>query len=309
MRAVLVVNPKATATTAAGRDVLAHALASQVKLEIVETDYRGHAMAAAAKATAEGADLVIAHGGDGTVNEVVNGLLAAGTAGPVPKLGVVPGGSANVFARAIGLPVNPIEAAHLLMLAIAEGRGRTVGLGRITSNGKPGRWFTFSAGVGWDADVVADVERRRGKKASPALYARVAVARYLRPSHGKPNLTVALAGEEAVSGLRLVFVSNTDPWTYLGDRPIHLNRGCDLDSGLGVFALSSLRLPTVLRHLRQAISQKGETRGGKLLRRDDVDLVKVTSEEPVRLQCDGDLIGERTSVEFSAVRRALTVVV
>ena len=81
MRAVLVVNPKATATTAAGRDVLAHALASEVKLDVVETDYRGHAMAAAAQAAVDGADLVVAHGGDGTVNEVVNGLLRRASAG------------------------------------------------------------------------------------------------------------------------------------------------------------------------------------------------------------------------------------
>jgi diacylglycerol kinase family enzyme len=309
MRAVLVVNPKATATTAAGRDVLAHALASQVKLEIVETDYRGHALTAAARAALEGADLVVAHGGDGTVNEVVNGLLLNGVSGAVPKLGIVPGGSANVFARALGLPCNPIEAAHQLLLAIAEGRSREVGLGRVEANGSAGRWFTFSAGVGWDADVVADVDRRRGKKASPALYARVAVARYIRPAHRALRLTVTLPGEEPIEGLRLVFVSNTDPWTYLGSRPIHLNRGCDLDAGLGLFALSSLRPPTVLRHLRQAISQKGETHGGKLLRRDDVARVTVSSETPVRVQCDGDLIGERTSVEFTAVPKALSVVV
>jgi diacylglycerol kinase family enzyme len=309
MRAVLVVNPKATATTAAGRDVLAHALASQVKLEVVETDYRGHAQAAAARAAVEGVDLVVAHGGDGTVNEVVNGLLTGGAGGAVPKLGIVPGGSANVFARALGLPRHPIEAAHQLLLAIAEGRDRAVGLGRVTSNGSPGRWFTFSAGVGWDAEVVADVDRRRGKRASPALYARVALARYLRPTHGRPRLTVHLPGEEPVSDLRLVFVSNTDPWTYLGDRAIHLNRGCSFDSGLGVFALRSLRLPTVLRHLRQATSRKGETRGGKLLRRDDVPLIRVTTEQPVQVQCDGDLIGERTSVEFSSAPGVLTVVV
>jgi diacylglycerol kinase family enzyme len=157
--------------------------------------------------------------------------------------------------------------------------------------------------------VVADVDRRRGKKTSPSLYARVAVARYLRPAHGLPRLTVSLAGEDPVEGLRLVFVSNTDPWTYLGSRPIHLNRGCDLDSGLGLFALSSLRLPTVLRHLRQAISRKGETRGRKLLRRDDISRATVTSETPVLVQCDGDLIGERTSVEFTAVPKALSVVV
>ncbi|HEU5473738.1 MAG TPA: diacylglycerol kinase family protein [Actinophytocola sp.] len=309
MRAVLVVNPKATATTAAGRDVLAHALASQVKLEVVETDYRGHAMAAAAKAAVDGVDLVVAHGGDGTVNEVVNGLLAEGASGAVPKLGIVPGGSANVFARALGLPRHPIEAAHQLLLAIAEGRGRTVGLGKVTTNCTPGRWFTFSAGVGWDADVVADVHRKRGKRASPALYARVAVAEYLRPSQGKQRLTVQLPGQEPVSDLRLVFVSNTDPWTYLGGRAIHLNRGCSFEGGLGVFALTSLHLPTVLRHLTQAISRKGETRGRNLLRLDDVDEIRVTSEEPVRVQCDGDLIGEPTVVTFQSVPRALTVVI
>ena len=232
MRAVLVVNPKATATTAAGRDVLAHALASQVKLDVIETDYRGHAMAAAAQAMVDGADLVVAHGGDGTVNEVVNGLLASGPGSSVPMLGIVPGGSANVFARSLGLPRDPVDATHQLLHALEDRRHRRVGLGRVES-GAPGeapRWFTFSAGVGWDADVVAEVDRKRGKKASPALYTRVALTQYLRPAHGGPQLTVEIPGEEPVSGLRLVFVSNTDPWTYLGPRPIHLNRGTGFDA-------------------------------------------------------------------------------
>ena len=311
MRAVLVVNPKATATTAAGRDVLAHALASQLnKLEILETDYRGHALAAAAQAASDGVDLVVAHGGDGTVNEVVNGLLAHGVASDLPMLGIVPGGSANVFARSLGVPRDPVEATHQLLHAVQDRRARRVGLGRVASDkpGDPVRWFTFSAGVGLDADVVAEVDRKRGKKASPALYTRVAVAQYLKPSHGKPRLTVTIAGEEPVEGLRLVFVSNTDPWTYLGARPIHLNRGCNFDDDLGVFALHSLRLPTVLRHLRQAVSRKGEQRGRKLFRRDDVPELTITSADPVRVQCDGDLIGERTCVKISSVRHALTVV-
>jgi diacylglycerol kinase family enzyme len=136
----------------------------------------------------------------------------------------------------------------------------------------------------------------------------VALTQYLRPAHGEPRLTVEIPGEEPVSGLRLVFVSNTDPWTYLGSRPIHLNRGTGFEGGLGVFALHSLALPTVMRHLRQAISRKGETRGRKLLRHDDVPGLVVTSETPVRVQCDGDLIGERTCVKISSVRHALTVV-
>jgi diacylglycerol kinase family enzyme len=311
MRAVLVVNPKATATTAAGRDVLAHALASQVnKLEILETDYRGHAMAAAAQAAEEEADLVVAHGGDGTVNEVVNGLLARGIRQELPMLGIVPGGSANVFARSLGIPRDPVEATHQLLHALEERRSRRVGLGRMESDrpGDPARWFTFNAGIGWDADVVAEVDRKRGKKASPALYTRVAMTQYLRPAHGKPQLTVSIPGEEPVSGLRLVFVSNTDPWTYLGARAIHLNRRSSFDGDLGVFALHTLRLPTVVRHLRQAISRKGEQRGRNLLRRDDVPELTITSADPVRVQCDGDLIGERTCVRVSSVRRAIAVV-
>ncbi|PPK69855.1 diacylglycerol kinase family protein [Actinokineospora auranticolor] len=316
MRAVLVVNPQATATTPAGRDVLAHALASQVKLDVVETDYRGHATSAAAEAAVDGADLVVAHGGDGTVNEVVNGLLARGPSGATPMLGVVPGGSANVFARALGLPRNPVEATHVLLRAIEEGRSRRVGLGRVEPAGAaasaaPGghRWFTFNAGLGWDADVVADVDRKRGKRTGPSLYARSAIARYARPGRGRPDLTVELPGEEPITGLRLAFVSNTDPWTYLGARPIHLNPGCTFESGLGLFALRSLAVPTVLRHLRQAMGERGVRRGRKLVRRDDAARIVVSAPEPVRLQCDGDLIGERTRVEFTSVPSALTVAV
>jgi diacylglycerol kinase family enzyme len=306
MRAVLVVNPQATATTPTGRDVLAHALASEVKLDVIETDYRGHAMTAAAKAASEGVDLVVAHGGDGTVNEVVNGLLSG--IGPAPMLGVVPGGSANVFARALGLPRDPVEATGVLLAAIENGTTRTVGLGKVSWS-TDSRFFTFNAGVGWDADVVAWVDRKRGKQTSPALYARAAAACYFKPAHGQPQLQVEVPGEEPHQGMRLAFVSNTDPWTYLGDRPVHLNAGCTFDGGLGLYSLSTLRLPTVLRALRQAVSKRGNQRGGKLLRRDDVVTIRVTAEEPVRLQVDGDLVGERTSVEFTSIPRALVVAV
>ena len=318
MRAVLVVNPQATATTSAGRDVLAHALASAVKLEVVETDYRGHALAAAAQASVDGADLVVAHGGDGTVNEVVNGLLARGPGPNLPMLGVVPGGSANVFARALGLPTDPVDATGVLLQAIEARRTRKVGLGRLeaqtaatenTPTSTNSRWFTFNAGVGWDADVVAGVDRKRGKRTGPTLYARVALAEYLRPAHGQPLLTVELPGREPIEGLKLAFVSNTDPWTYLGTRPIHLNPGSTFDRGLGLFALRTLRLPTVVRHLRKALSAKDRQRGRQLVRDDDVRSVRVRAAEPVRLQADGDLLGVCTEVVFTGIPEALSVVV
>ena len=97
MRALLVVNPKATTTSGRTKDVLAHALASDLKLEVVATMYRGHARDLARDAAASGTvDLVVALGGDGTVNEVVNGLLAEGPSEHLPRLAVVPGGSTNV---------------------------------------------------------------------------------------------------------------------------------------------------------------------------------------------------------------------
>ncbi len=307
MRAVLVVNPQATATTPGGRDVLAHALASEVKLEVVETAHRGHATAIAAAAVADGAGLIIAHGGDGTVNEVVNGLLGgaevAGEPRTAPLFAVVPGGSANVFARAVGYPRDPVEATHVLLDALTSGRRRTIGLGRANA-----RWFTFSAGMGWDADVVEGVEGKRGKRTSPLLYARVAAAVYLRPPHGRHTLRLELPGREPEI-VRTAFVSNTDPWSYFGPRPIRLNPECSFDTGLGVFALRKLGFFGVLHHLRQALNGKGRQRGRHLIRADDVTKVRIHAEKPVNLQVDGDLVGERTDVEFVSVPQALTVVV
>ncbi|MCP2255038.1 Diacylglycerol kinase family enzyme [Prauserella aidingensis] len=317
-------NPQATATSPGGRDVLAHALASQVKLEVVETEHRGHAMTvarAAARGELGDVDLVVAHGGDGTVNEVVNGLMdgARRAAVPAPMLGVVPGGSANVFARALGLPRDPVEATHRLLHAVETRSTRRVGLGIAESGGtgaddvtgavaSGARWFTFNAGLGWDADVVEGVDARRGKRTSPSLYARTAVSAYLRPPHGRPAMSIGLPGDEEPVEARTVFVSNTDPWSYLGPRPVHLNTTCSFDGGLGLFALRGMGMTTVLRHLRQALKQ-GKHRGSRLVRHDDVSSVCVKAEKPVNFQVDGDLVGTRTRVEFRSVPQALTVAV
>lgn len=302
VHALLVVNPQATATSSAGRDVLAHALASDVTLEVLETSHRGHGEQAAAQAAADGIDLVVAHGGDGTVNEVVNGLLRHRSAGPAPMLGVVPGGSANVFARSLGLPRDPVEATYRLLRAIETGSSRRVGLGLADD-----RWFTFSAGVGWDADVVADVDGRRRKQASPALYTRVALTQYLRQLRGGPELTVELPGQEPVEGVRLALICNTDPWTYLGRKPLRLLPNCSFDTGLGLFALRSLAPPTVFRHAVQLMRGAKHPRGRNLVRDDDVSHIRVSCPEPVRVQVDGDLVGERNKVDFAAVPDALRV--
>ncbi|HEX7305533.1 diacylglycerol/lipid kinase family protein [Lentzea sp.] len=313
MRALLVVNPQATTTTPAGRDVLAHALASDVKLEIVQTSYRGHAADAAGQAVADGFDLVIAHGGDGTVNEVVNGVLRAGPRPETPMVGVVPGGSANVFAGALGIPRDPVEATHVLLQAIEHGTSRRIGLGQVfadVAEGADGRWFTFNAGMGLDADVVAGVEHKRAKghNASPALYLSVALKAYAQNVRKPQHFTVEVPDEEPFDDVGMVFVSNTDPWTYFGDKAIQLNPSTSFDGGLGLSALRTMRVPTVGRYIAQVLAT-GNPKSGKLVRRDDVGYVRVKCEEPANLQVDGDFLGTTTAVEFRAVPDALTVAV
>ncbi len=135
MRALLIANPVATTTTPRTRDVLIHALAADLQLEVVETTHRGHATELGRRAALEGIDLVIALGGDGTANEAINGILDEGPAPGRPALAVVPGGSTNVFARALGLPGDPVEATGQILDALREQRARSVGLGTAD-----GRW-------------------------------------------------------------------------------------------------------------------------------------------------------------------------
>ncbi|QIZ34531.1 diacylglycerol kinase family protein [Saccharopolyspora sp. ASAGF58] len=308
MRAVLVVNPQATSTTAAGRDVIAHALASELKLDVVETQYWGHASDTARAAVEDGVDLVIAHGGDGTVNEVVNGMFSAADPGDrvMPTLGVVPGGSANVFARALGLPKDPVEATHRLLRAVADGSGRMVGLGKADD-----RWFTFNAGVGWDAEVVAEVERQRsrGQNVTPALYARTALSCYFRMARRAPLISLQIGHEEPIHQLHSVFISNADPWTYLGSRPVRMSPDTSFDTGLGVFALHNMNAYPVLQHVAEMLRDRGKPHPRNSIQRADVGHLRVTCTEPLRLQVDGDCLGERSAIEFFSVPDALRVAV
>ncbi|WP_438387636.1 diacylglycerol/lipid kinase family protein [Actinopolyspora saharensis] len=307
MRAVLVVNPEATSTSSAGRDVLAHALASQTELELVETRYRGHAADTGSRATREDLDLVVVHGGDGTVNEVVNGMLDTEPtrAEKRPSLAVIPGGSANVFAGALGVPRDPLEATHRLLHAVEQRRGRWVGLGRAN-----GRWFTFNAGVGIDADVVAEVERLRdsGRKVTPWLYARAAMACYLSSIHCEPLLTVHVDGEDPVTGGHAAMISNADPWTYLGPRAVHTNPETSFDTGIGVFVLRSMLPHAVSRHVAQMLRDRAKPHGKTLFRRANTGHVRVVCQEPLRVQVDGDSLGELSTIDFESVPNALHVV-
>ena len=306
MRAMLIVNPHATSTTERRRDLFAHALAGTgMTLQVEHTATRGHAVELGAKAREDGTALVVVHGGDGTVNEAVNGMLSAGVGPATPMLAVLPGGSTNVFARALGMAQDPIVATEQILEALEARRNRIVSVGRAGD-----RFFTFNAGLGLDAEVVKAVEDHRatGRGISNSLHVRQAVRQFFATNRSTPRLTVT-AGGQTTPGLFLAILSNVDPWTYMANRPVRTNPGLAADGGLGLLALRSLRLMTTLRVARQLVGRRSGPRGRAVLRVDDTDLVTVTASEPVGLQLDGDYLGERTEVEFRSVPRALRVVV
>ncbi|MCU1587255.1 MAG: Diacylglycerol kinase [Frankiales bacterium] len=306
MRALLVSNPKATTASARARDVVAHALASEVKLDVIETTHRGHAVELAHQAVLDGLDVVVALGGDGTVNEVVNGLLTDGPGPTVPALAVVPAGSTNVFARSIGLPNSPIEATSQLLEGLLAERRRSVGLALADD-----RWFTFNAGVGLDAGAVRRVEvaRAKGKPASQPLYVRSAIREYfLGPARKGPLLTLERPGSEPLR-LSLALICQADPWTFLGERPVRPCPDATFDTGLDVFGLRELPIATVLRNLRQILATGARPRGKHVVSLHDLDGFTLTADAPLPFQLDGDDLGDRTSVVFRAVPDALQVIV
>ncbi|MFD3733213.1 diacylglycerol/lipid kinase family protein [Streptomyces sp. NPDC058632] len=322
MRALLVVNPAATTTSARTRDVLIHALASEMKLEAVTTEYRGHARDLGRQAAeSDDIDLVVALGGDGTVNEVVNGLLHAGPDPEhLPGFAVVPGGSTNVFARALDLPNHPVEATGALLDALREGRERTVGLGLTSGTpgtddeGVPARWFTFNAGLGFDAGVVGRVEqhRERGRKSTHALYMRQVVRQLIGEPHRRSGvITLEQPGEEPVTDLVLSIVSNASPWTFLGNRPIYASPKASFDNGLDIFGLKRLSTLAVARYGTQLLTSSPERgpQGRHVVAGHDLTQFTLHSKVPLPLQMDGDHLGLRTSVTFTGVRRALRVIV
>jgi len=305
MRALLVVNHKATTTSGRIRDVLVHALRSEVDLEVAYTERRGHAATLAQRAAKEGLDVVVALGGDGTVNEVVNGVLTDGPGSRAPAVAVVPGGSTNVFARAIGLPNDWVEATGVLLEALREGRSRVIGLGRADD-----RYFTFCAGLGLDAEVIRRVElaRRRGNSSSPLLYLRSFAGHYLTPrDRRRPHVTLERPGEPPDSDLASVIVQNTAPWTFLGTRAVDACPGASFDLGLDVLGIRAVHSPGFARTLSQLLLAV-EPHGKAVLGVHDAAEFSLRAEVPIAFQLDGEYLGERDKVSFVAVPEAVRVI-
>lgn len=315
MRGLLVVNPRATTTSPRVVDVIVHAFSADIDLDVTVTTHRGHGIALGERAREEGMDVVVTLGGDGVVNEVTNGLLIHGPGPDVPMLAPVPGGSANVFARSLGLPNDAVEATGVLLENLRDGVHRSIGLGRAND-----RWFLANAGLGIDAEIISAMERHRaaGRSATPLRYLTTTLAAYFRHTDRRhpaltltrPTPTGSLAGigSESVPGVFFAFVQNTAPWTYLGTLPVNPCPDATFDTGLDLFGVRRLRVPTAAlaatRMLRGA--GRGDARGA-LVNWHDQSEFTVTADRPIAAQIDGEGVGLTTAMRFEAVPRALRV--
>ena len=311
MRGLLIVNRHATSMTATVTDLAVRALAGLVDLDVERTQYRGHARELAAAAAA---DVVIVHGGDGSINEVVNGVMGRGD-GPVdlaagggrPLIAVIPGGGANVLARALGVPLDAAAAIRQVREAIAAGRHRTIGLGLAAD-----RYFTFSAGLGWDAEVVREVDRMRaqGHRESVTLFLRTMIRQYYRGTDRRqPALTLERDGEPPISGLFMAIITNRSPWTYFRDRPLLPVPNPDFNSGLDLLALQRLRLTTVFNAVGQMLYVRSRPpRGPGMVSVLGSESLTLRSARPIAIQADGEYLGETEAVKFQFVPHALRIV-
>jgi diacylglycerol kinase family enzyme len=302
-RMLIIVNPYATTVSDRLKNLVVYALRGSYQVDAIDTEARGHATELCREAAREGYDVVVAFGGDGTVNEAANGLAGSDT-----PLTCLPGGRTNVYCRMLGIPTDVVDATeHILQLA-DDWRPRRLDLGHVNE-----RKFLFSAGVGLDASVVERVD------AHPRLKARLGEWYYTWTGIGTfnrrylfrpPQLDVELDGE-TIRGVTMI-VQNAAPYTYFGNRPVEIGEGASLDggdlSGVLLKRASPIDVPTIIW---RALSRRARiARHRQVHAFSAVQRVRVASadERPLPLQVDGDYIGEVHEAEFGLTERGILVV-
>ncbi len=299
---LLLVNSSASSVTARARVVIRKALSADHDVTLAETTRRGHATRLAMGAAASGTDVVVVLGGDGTLNEAANGLAGTETA-----LAPLPGGSTNVFARQLGLPDDPIEATGVLLEALDQGSCRPIGLGVVN-----GRYFLFHVGVGFDAALVAQVERRAALKryAGHALFAYAGLDTWARHyDRTRPHFSVHHADGSVVDDGYMTVVLNTNPYTYVGNRPFNLAPDATLDRPLVAVTVRSLRSLRFLRLMASALGNGARLRSSRWVDyRPDVSQLTMRGFGPFPYQVDGDYLGEIDELEFRHEPDALRLV-
>ena len=309
-RMLLIVNPYATTVSDRLKNLVVYALQGRFDVEAVSTQAQNHATEIGREARDGGYDVVVAFGGDGTLNEVANGL--AGTDLPVA---VLPGGSTNVVCRTLGIPNDVVDATEHLLSLVDDWRPRKIDLGMVDD-----RYFVFACGVGIDATVVQRVDSNPKLKstAGPYYYSWAGISGFYRRYLVNPiRVRTIVDGREPVEGVTTI-VQNSDPLTYFASRPIRVCEGIAIDDGtlsMAVLKRATQRdMPTLITRLFS--ESRPAARHKQVVHFDDVAHAVVETAStgkdgavrPFPLQVDGDYIGERDRVELRAAPGALTIV-
>jgi len=296
--AVLIVNPNAGRVARTERDEVIAALRSRFDIDAYATTARDTGIALAADAADAGARLVIAYGGDGHVNEVANGL-----AGTSSVLGLVPGGTMDVFARALGIPLDPHAAVqHLWEKRDAQPRAVPLGL-------MDDRYFTFSAGCGFDAEAAERVERYvPAKRRFGQLFFYWSAFRVLAGTYRHRAPSMKIKGPFGEVDASMTIASNAGPYAYIGQRPIEIAPEVHLDRGIDVFALRSMRIEALPVYAWRCLVSGDLVHHRDVFYENDLDWFEVRSDEAFSRHVDGEPLTPARSARFSVARDALKVI-
>ncbi|HWE08684.1 MAG TPA: diacylglycerol kinase family protein [Solirubrobacteraceae bacterium] len=302
-RMLVIVNPYATTVSDRLKNLVVYALRGRYDVHAVDTEARDHATELCRQAAQDGYDVVVAFGGDGTVNEAANGLVGSDT-----PLCCLPGGRTNVYCRMLGIPTDVVDATeHLLGLA-HDWHPRRVDVGRVND-----RYFLFSAGVGLDASVVERVDAHPRLKARVGewYYAWTGIQTFNRHYLVRPPRLEAELGSERISGVTAI-IQNAEPYTFFGNRPVHMGEGATLESG----DLAGVVLQRASPIDALTVSWRALSRRARLVRHRRVhgftglQQLRITSsdERALPLQVDGDYIGEVCEAGFEVLPQGMLVV-
>lgn len=312
LRGAIIINPYSSGMTGKREREIVSTLREHMDLQIRRTERGGHAPQLARQLMDAGPlDVIISCGGDGTANEILNGMsLGNDTAEHRPAFAIVPAGGTNVLARSIGYPNHPVRATTQLAEAIVERRTRRINLATVDE-----RVFMFSAGVGLDGEIVKRMEQRRsGRRPSDLAHLSSVVGYYATQRFAlDERMTVTIDGTGEQLRAALVLVGNTTPMTYMGRMAIHFMPDATLEGGLDIMAPTRANAGFALRNAAQAmgIGRKNQrlVSAEKSRIRHDVPGLTVECDEPQPVQVDGEFIGERTHIRFGLLERCIDLVV
>jgi diacylglycerol kinase family enzyme len=303
-RMLIIVNPYATTVSDRLKNLVVYALRGRYNVKAVETESPQHATDLCREAAREGYDVVVAFGGDGTVNEAANGLAGSDT-----PLTCLPGGRTNVYCRMLGIPIDVVDATEHLLRMADDWRPRRVDIGYVDE-----RKFLFSAGVGLDASVVEQVEAHPRLKARLGewYYAATALRTFNRRYLFNPPRLEADLGNERVTGVT-VLIQNADPYTFFGNRPVHMGEGAALDSsdlaGVVLERARPIDIPTIIWRALSKRAQFGRHRHVHAFTGLERLTVRSLDERPLPIQVDGDYLGELEQPVFGVIPAGLLAVV